>query len=52
MSEYVIITDSTVDLGKGRMQELGVPYVSLSYELEGKEYSDDMSDESALTHER
>ena len=49
MSEYVIITDSTVDLGKERMQELGVSYVSLSYELEGKEYSDDMSDASALT---
>lgn len=41
MSEYVIITDSTVDLPKEYlMEELEVPYIPLTYILDGVTYED------------
>ncbi len=48
MAEYVITTDSTVDLGVKRMEELGIPFATLSYSYQGQEFPDDMRDESAL----
>lgn len=40
MRDYVITTDSTVDLPGDYMKEHGVPVISLSYILEGETYSD------------
>jgi len=40
MREYVITTDSTVDLPKGYMEEHGVPVISLSYIMDGTTYDD------------
>lgn len=48
MADYVITTDSTVDLGAKRMEELGVRFATLSYFYQGNAYPDDMRDESAL----
>lgn len=47
MAGYVITTDSTVDLGTERMQELSVPFVKLFYTFAGEQYQDDMTDASA-----
>ena len=40
MREYVITTDSTVDLPKEYLREHQVQAVSLSYEIEGETYED------------
>lgn len=48
MAEYVITTDSTVDLGVKRMEELGIHFATLSYSYQGQQFPDDMRDESAL----
>ena len=48
MAEYVITTDSTVDLGIKRMEELGIRFATLSYSYHGQEFPDDMRDESAM----
>ena len=41
MRDYVIITDSTVDLPKEYVTEtLGVPYIPLSYVMDGETYED------------
>lgn len=40
MKDYVITTDSTVDLPKSYMEEKGVPVISLSYVMDGKTYED------------
>ncbi len=44
---YQITSDSTVDLTPERMQELGVPFVMLHVLLNGKDFPDDMKEESA-----
>ena len=37
MSEYMIMTDSTVDLPKEYLtEELGVPYIPLTYLIDGQ----------------
>ena len=39
MSEYMIMTDSTVDLPKEYLtEELGVPYIPLTYLIDGQSY--------------
>lgn len=48
MPTYQITTDSTVDLSLERMQELGVPFVSLHLLMDGQDILDDMKEESAL----
>jgi len=48
MMNYRITSDSTVDLGRERMEELGVPYVRLVYIREGVEKLDGMTDQCAL----
>ncbi|MCE5235210.1 MAG: DegV family protein [Clostridiaceae bacterium] len=48
MADYVITTDSTVDLGAKRMEELGVLFTTLTYFYQGIAYPDDMREESAL----
>ena len=41
MSEYMIMTDSTVDLTKEYLtEELGVPYIPLTYLIDGQSYED------------
>ena len=41
MSEYIIMTDSTVDLPKEYLiEELQVPYIPLSYIMDGVTYED------------
>lgn len=41
MNEYMIITDSTVDLPKEFLEEeLGVPYIPLNYIINGETYED------------
>lgn len=41
MKEYIIITDSTVDLPKEYVtEELGIPYIPLSYIIDGETYED------------
>lgn len=40
MKEYVITTDSTVDLPKSMLEEKGVPYIALSYTIDGTTYED------------
>jgi len=40
MREYVITTDSTVDLPKEYMQEHGIPVISLSYMIDDQTYDD------------
>ena len=40
MSEFIIVTDSTVDLPKEYLQERNVPIISLSYIMEGVTYED------------
>lgn len=47
MAEFIITSDSTVDLGANRMEEMGVPYATLAYNYQNKEYPDDMSEASA-----
>lgn len=42
---YQIITDSCCDLPAKRLAELGVQYISMTIELEGKEYIDDMGEQ-------
>ena len=48
MNDYQITSDSTVDLGRARMEELGVPYVRLVYIRDGVEKQDGMTDQCAL----
>jgi DegV family protein with EDD domain len=48
MKRYQITSDSTVDLGKGRMEELGVPYVQLFYIRDNVPRRDGMTDQCAL----
>ncbi len=38
MKEYIITTDSTVDLPKSMLEEKGVPYIALSYTIDGITY--------------
>lgn len=41
MSEYMIMTDSTVDLPKEYLtEELGVQYIPLTYLIDGQSYED------------
>lgn len=41
MREYIIITDSTVDLPREYItEELGIPYIPLSYIIDGETYED------------
>ena len=41
MREYIIITDSTVDLPREYVtEELGIPYIPLSYIIDGETYED------------
>lgn len=41
MKEYIIMTDSTVDMPKEYLtEELGVPYIPLTYILDGETYED------------
>lgn len=40
MKDYVIVTDSTVDLPKEYMEEKNVPVLSLSYMMNGETYDD------------
>ena len=40
MKEYIITTDSTVDLPKSMLEEKGVPYIALSYTIDGITYED------------
>ena len=40
MSEFIISTDSTVDLPKQFLEEKQVPVVSLSYIIDGATYKD------------
>lgn len=41
MEEYIIITDSTVDLPREYVtEELGIPYIPLSYMIDGETYED------------
>ena len=41
MKEYIIITDSTVDLPREYVtEELGIPYIPLSYIIDGETYED------------
>lgn len=42
---YQIITDSCCDLPAKRLAELGVQYISMTIELEGKEYIDDIGEQ-------
>ena len=48
MKAYQITSDSTVDLGRERMEELGVPFVQLFYIRDGVPQKDTMTDQSAL----
>lgn len=48
MADYIITTDSTVDIPKKIMDELNIPCAYMSYIVEDKEYRDDMTDKSAL----
>lgn len=40
MSDYVIVTDSSADLGQDMVQELGVIVLPLSFTMDGKTYHD------------
>jgi fatty acid-binding protein DegV len=48
MAEYIITTDSTVDLSRKRMDELNIPRAYMSYIVGNSEYKDDMTDKSAV----
>ncbi len=48
MSNYIITSDSTVDLGKERVEELGVPHIRLTYIRDGVSRREDMTDGCAL----
>jgi DegV family protein with EDD domain len=48
MNRYKITSDSTVDLGKERMEELGIPYVQLFYIRDNVPKRDGMTDQCAL----
>ena len=48
MVNYVITSDSSADLGKERMEELGVPYTRLFYIKDGVPRRDLMTNECAL----
>lgn len=48
MNNFVITTDSTVDLGRDRMEELGIKYVQLFYIRDGVAKRDNMTDQCAL----
>ncbi len=52
MREYVITTDSTVDLPKEYLREHQVQAVSLSYEIEGETYEDLNGLEPAVFYEK
>lgn len=40
MSEYMIVTDSAMDLSKEVLEELEVPYMPLNYIIDGQTYED------------
>ena len=40
MNEFVIVSDSTVDLPKKYLQEKQIPIISLSYVMEGVTYEE------------
>lgn len=40
MREYVIVTDSTIDLPREMAEDQGIPVLSLSYILDGETYAD------------
>ncbi len=48
MNNYVITSDSSADLGRERMEELGVPYTRLFYIKDGVPRRDLMTNECAL----
>ncbi|MDR1620195.1 MAG: DegV family protein [Clostridiales bacterium] len=48
MSTFRITTDSAVDLSPERMEELGIPFVSLHLMLEEKDILDDMKMETSM----
>ncbi len=48
MKRYIITSDSTADLGKERMEELGVLYVQLFYIRDNVPKRDSMTDQCAL----
>lgn len=48
MNSFLITSDSTVDLGKERMEELGIPYVQLFYIRDGVSKRDGMTNQCAL----
>lgn len=52
MREYVITTDSTVDLPKEYLREHQIQAVSLSYEIEGETYEDLNGLEPAVFYEK
>jgi DegV family protein with EDD domain len=47
MADYIITTDSTVDLPRKRMDELDIPRAYMSYIVGNSEYKDDMTEKSA-----
>lgn len=47
MRDFIITSDSTVDIGPERMLELNVPYVSLKCIHKDGEFSDDMTEATA-----
>lgn len=40
MNDYVIVTDSTVDLPESMVEEKGIPVLSLTYTMDGRTYED------------
>lgn len=41
MSKYIITTESTVDIAEEILIKRGIPYISYTFSLDGKEYNDD-----------
>ncbi|MGN0174209.1 MAG: DegV family protein [Acutalibacteraceae bacterium] len=48
MSKYVIVTDSTADLTKNLIDDLDVNVVPLQYTVDGENFSDEPTDDTAL----
>ena len=40
MRDFIIVTDSTVDLPESMLEEQGIPVLQLNYVLDGKTYED------------
>lgn len=40
MRDFIIVTDSTVDLPEHMLEEQGIPVLQLNYVLDGKTYED------------